>query len=72
VPEGKAPGCTETKADDGKKSTADAGTIEDSKPDAATKTAAATPQKPVKSKTARSRLRRSWFGKADLLSVLGR
>ena len=75
MPEGKAQGCTETKADNGSKSTADAGTIQDSKA-AAEKTAAAdkadaaTPQKPVKSRFARSHPRRSWFGRADLLTLL--
>jgi hypothetical protein len=70
VPEGKVPGCTETKANDGSKATADAGNSKDSQSAGATKADAAKPK--AKSKYARSHPRRSWFGRADLLTLLGR
>ena len=79
MPEGKAPGCTVTKAVDGTTSSGQDLVIEDSKPEDAAKlnggsksADAVKPEKPVKSRFARSHPRRSWFGRADLLTLLGR
>jgi hypothetical protein len=67
VPEGKAERCIETTSANGTKSTVQAEPVEDSN-----KVAEAKPVKPVRSKSARSHLRRSWFGRADLLTMFGR